>query len=209
MEGVPSTGTQLMLAIGFLLPGAVYQFVLEARIGRTRHQLTWPERIARAIVMSLALGVAYVLVGGPLLTRRYEAGLAGALEHPRVTAAIVGVAVLVVPTVTALIEATIRERRQAGRYSEVPTSWDFAFNEHAHVYVRARLHSGTWVGGWYGSQSYASTFPEPESIFLERAYRLDKGGNFIEPIPCSRGIHLLRTDIDIFELHESSPDEPE
>jgi hypothetical protein len=54
------------------------------------------------------------------------------------------------------------------------------FHMESNVYVRARLKDGQWASGWFGVRSFASTFPEPESLSLERACEVSDNGEFLQ-----------------------------
>jgi hypothetical protein len=83
-----------------------------------------------------------------------------------------------------------------------PTSWDFAFTGGGPYFVRAKLHDGERVGGFYGVGSFASSYPEPQDLFLEEAWRLTLDGAFLERLNGSRGVLLRREDIEVLELFD-------
>ncbi|WP_460707306.1 DUF6338 family protein [Myceligenerans halotolerans] len=197
--------TQVALLLSLVLPGAVFQFVSETQLGPARHHVTWSERILRAIVASLVFDSTYVMVAGPRLVTVFEGWDHMVRHHPREVALVFAATVILFPTVAALALAWWRNRGWAGRYSDTPTAWDHMFRLESHVYVRARLKDGTWAGGWFGRRSFVSTFPEPESLYLEHAYMMSGSGEFVGPLPGSAGMHLLRADIDFVELIQPAP----
>jgi hypothetical protein len=88
-------------------------------------------------------------------------------------------------------------------------SWDFAFSSHAPFFVRAKLKTGERVGGWFGNDSFASAYPEPQDVFLEEAWRLTEDGTPDEPVPGSRGLLLRQDDVELLELIDLEVDDGE
>jgi hypothetical protein len=202
----PTTVTQVALLLGLVLPGAVFQIVSETQLGPARHHVTWSERILRAILASLVFDSFYVIVAGPALVTTLKRWDHVLLHFPREAAAAFAVLVILFPGGIALALAWRRNRGWAGKYSDTPTAWDHMFRTESNVFVRARLKDGRWAGGWFGVRSFASTFPEPESIFLERAYAMSDDGAFVAVQPGSAGLHLLRADVDFIELVQPPPE---
>lgn len=60
-----------------------------------------------------------------------------------------------------------------------PHAWDYLFSHVPAMYVKARLRSGRWVGGYYGEHAtrgiaaYASSYPERPEVFLTHLVPLD------------------------------------
>jgi len=59
-----------------------------------------------------------------------------------------------------------------------PRAWDYFWNYGGNVVARAKLKSGTWVGGVYmtpeqGRGSYASGFPEEGDLYLAVVLEID------------------------------------
>jgi hypothetical protein len=76
-------------------------------------------------------------------------------------------------------------------------------------FVRARLKSGVWVGGWYGSHSYASTYPNPADLYLESAYQMGSDGSFGPRVQRTGGLYLRMDDVEVLEFLETTPSGPE
>jgi hypothetical protein len=62
----------------------------------------------------------------------------------------------------------VAARPLRARYEPVPTGWDALFKDLGSCYVRMRLKSGLWVGGWWGGGSHASSYPQEADMYLER-----------------------------------------
>lgn len=83
-----------------------------------------------------------------------------------------------------------------------PKAWDHIFAQGKGHWVWVTLTDGTRVGGRFGRNSFASSFPHPEDIYIETVYLLDEDGWFLQPLSGTCGI-LIRGDkiaqIEFFE----------
>ena len=80
--------------------------------------------------------------------------------------------------------------------------WDYVFNKHERYWVIVRLKEGIMFGGLYSINSFASSFPAREQIYLEEAWHLDEKGIFQKKIDNSKGILILGEDILTIEFLE-------
>lgn len=62
------------------------------------------------------------------------------------------------------------------------------------------LKNGQMVGGFYGPDSYATSFPNHGDIYLEAVYRVDETGTFVEPIESTQGLLISRDEYSYIEL---------
>ncbi len=91
-----------------------------------------------------------------------------------------------------------------------PGAWDEFFRGRPTGFVRARLKSGAWVGGWYGKQgSYASAYPNGADLYLESAYEMRSDGSFGPRVKGTGGLYLRMEDIEVLEFVEAPPNRPE
>lgn len=81
--------------------------------------------------------------------------------------------------------------------------WDFVFSQKRVYWIIVHLKDGRNIGGIYGKQSCVSTYPEDEQIYLEKMWRLDENGKFVEPISKSAGMIILKDMILSIELFSS------
>jgi hypothetical protein len=70
--------------------------------------------------------------------------------------------------------------------------WDFFFSKKEEAWVIVTLKNGRKIGGIYSGNSFASSFPLPEQIYLEKIWKLNKAGEFIEPIERSKGVIIIK-----------------
>ena len=81
-----------------------------------------------------------------------------------------------------------------------PSSWDVAFEGASIGFVRVRMADGTWVAGYYGPNSYASSHPDARNLFLELAYEVDITGKIGDAITSSAGLVIDCTNALVVEL---------
>jgi len=86
----------------------------------------------------------------------------------------------------------------------MPTPWDYVFNKRELYWIIVHLKDDRRIGGLYGLDSYVTSYPEKQQIYLEDVWLLDKDNRFIKPIPNSRGIILSNDVILGVELFEYS-----
>ncbi|MGK5638819.1 DUF6338 family protein [Streptomyces sp. URMC 126] len=209
MPHAPTTVTQVVIVLLLVLPGATYQFVRERARGLAPGHRDLGERILRAVTAGIALDTVYVLLAGPWLVRlvydRRRGWLTGAAENPRVTALAAATLLIVVPAVTAWLSSWLRARGSRSAYDPVPTAWDKIFQSRSHCLVRARLKSGRWTGGYYGEESYTSSYPEAPDLYLQTAWALSESGLFERPLEHSGGIYIRMDDVEVLDFIEVPP----
>jgi hypothetical protein len=65
-------------------------------------------------------------------------------------------------------------------------------------YVRIRLKSGRYVGGYFGNESSVSTYPCDRQIYISHAYSFDSDGRFETPIERT-GVLIEGSEIETLE----------
>jgi hypothetical protein len=196
--------TQAVLLVLLVLPGITYQFVRERLRGPVAGERNLGERVLRAVTASIALDSIYVIVAGPSLVQLVRGtgatGWAGVVEQPRLVGLLALLLFVVIPAVAAAGMALWERRRAPARYRTTPTAWDHMFGRRGSCFVRVRLKDGTWVGGWYGADSYATSYPDPGELFLQSAWRMNPDGSFGDRIARTAGLYVRAADVDIIEL---------
>ncbi len=84
----------------------------------------------------------------------------------------------------------------------IPKPWDYVFSQQKPYWVIVHLKDGRRIGGLYGANSFASSYPANEQIYLEEVWKLDETGKFIERIDRSGGILLSKEDFEAIELFQ-------
>lgn len=213
---IPSSVTQLLVTLVLVVPGFVYQAVRIRIVGRRPGDTDLPTRVMRAIVISTLFALCYLVILGPEITTAAQAQ-AQLAEHPRRFALLGLVAAFVLPTTSAVLLnrnqidlkltipfvlhpiKTLRAEEWT-RYDPRPSAWDVAFEGAAVGFVRVRMSDGTWVAGYYGPNSYASSHPDPRNLYLEMAYEVDNKGEIGKPITGTAGVVIDCTDAVVVEL---------
>jgi hypothetical protein len=80
-----------------------------------------------------------------------------------------------------------------------PVAWDHYFAKKQPCLVLVHLKNGSLIGGYYGANSYASSYPEKRSIYFEKLVHIDIDGNFKAWVENSNGAIL---DSDIYDYLE-------
>lgn len=80
--------------------------------------------------------------------------------------------------------------------------WDLKFSDGKPAWIIVHLKDGRLIGGKYQENSYASSYPAEEQIYLEQVWRLDENGKFIEAVERSKGIILFKSEISAVEFFE-------
>jgi Family of unknown function (DUF6338) len=208
MTGAASTVQQIVLLVLFVLPGISYQFVRERLRGPVPGERDLSERVLRAITASITLDAIYVLVAGPwivhLIKPAHRGWFSSTVDNPRQQAALALLLFIIVPTAAAWGVSLVERRRRPARFNPVPAAWDMMFRGRTTGFVRARMKSGAWVGGWYGKQgSHASAYPNPADLYLESAYEMSSDGSFGARVRNTGGLYLRMDDVEVLEFVES------
>jgi hypothetical protein len=199
-----STVQQLVLLVLFVLPGITYQFVRERMRGPVPGERDLSERVLRALTASVALDAFYLIAVGPQIVHLIRpAGrpwFSTATAEPRQAAAAALALFIVIPAGAAWLVGMIERRRHPSRFDPVPTAWDSTFRGRSACFVRARLKSGAWIGGWYGRRSRASAYPNPADLYLESAYEMGSDGSFGPRARATEGLYVRMDDIEVLEF---------
>ena len=67
---------------------------------------------------------------------------------------------------------------------------------------RRRSQTGEKLGGYYGANSFATSFPHKQEVYIEEAWHLDEDGKFTEPIEGTKGTIVNREDCSLVQFLE-------
>ncbi|MGW7528861.1 DUF6338 family protein [Streptomyces sp. NPDC054783] len=202
----PSTAQQLAILVLLILPGTSYLFARERLLGIREAEQEVSNRFLRALGVGVLLDAAYLIAAGPQLVRLLRGDgkepLSGVADRPRAAGLWLLLLVVVLPTLVAWAEARWVRRRRAAVHDRTPTAWDALFQDRGACFVRVRLKNGGWAGGWYGTRSRASAYPQPGDLYLESQYRMEPDGAFGPRMPGTGGLYIRAADLDLLEIHE-------
>ena len=203
----PTSATGLLIILLFVVPGFVYQAVRISVRGRLPFDLDLSTRIVRAIVTSGIFGLAYLFILGEALINAAH-GTGFGFEHPRLGALLAFLGGIAIPAGLALIPApewawidTFRAKLpEVTKYDFTPTAWDKAFQSAEECFIRVLTNDDRWIAGYYGPASYATSYPEPHQLFLEKAFEVSEDGTIGAEIEGSRGVIVDCTEIQLLQL---------
>ncbi|MBF0273925.1 MAG: hypothetical protein HQK84_01700 [Nitrospinae bacterium] len=87
---------------------------------------------------------------------------------------------------------------------QIPTAWDWYFSQKPNSLLRVHLKDGTDIIGYFGGDSYATSYPNEGSIYLEKVYTIDNDG--LKLIENSNGVLIAKdqyTSIEFYITGES------
>ena len=130
-------------------------------------------------------------------------------ENPLIASLIWGFIILISPLIIGLViginsrKETIRKILQAVGYNPIhpiPTAWDFKFcNITEGSWVIVTLKDDSIVAGLFGKDSFASSDYEERDIYIERVYRIQADGTWVE-VQRSEGILICNKQIKHIEF---------
>lgn len=81
--------------------------------------------------------------------------------------------------------------------------WDYVFSMQKCYWVVVTLKSGEKIGGFYGGDSFVSSSPATEQIYLQESWVINRRGGFDRPKSGSDGIMILSSEILYVEFFKS------
>jgi Family of unknown function (DUF6338) len=66
--------------------------------------------------------------------------------------------------------------------NQISRPWDFKFGNTKPAWITVHLKDGRKIGRIFDHESYASSYPAEEQLYLETVWKLDKNGNFEKEI---------------------------
>lgn len=168
----------------------VYRMIMPA------HRIEWKG----AILEGLFYGVVNLALLSPLVYWLMSPGTGEASVILLWAAA--AVVFVIAPAVWPLAFIFLIKRPLLRKYVQLPypSAWDYFFARRTVCFVLIHLNNGQMVGGFYGPDSYATSFPNHGDIYLEAVYRVDETGTFVEPIESTQGLLISRDEYSYIEL---------
>jgi hypothetical protein len=80
--------------------------------------------------------------------------------------------------------------------------WDYVFAQRKPYWVKVTLKNGTVIAGKYAENSFASSAPADEQIYLEETWLVNERGGFERKKNSTAGVIILADDIPYVELRE-------
>lgn len=207
-----ATGWPFLIAA---TPGIAYAGTRGYARGMANAHTSIASRIGEGLVAAIVFDLVYILLLGDWLIETL--GATGLQANPRGAALAVLVFGLAIPAAAAwtlhrghvwktpskgvlppLVNRGRRARiavagwtaytgRIVRRFSSIPRAWDFALPDRGGTFVRIETAGGRFLGGYFAENSFFSTYPEPQDIFVELQYRISDTGEFGDPVKDSLG----------------------
>lgn len=191
---------KLWLFVFFALPGLLGIYAWEMLVPTPERKA--PELVLRGITFSI-VNTGLVWPFADLVPQ----------SAPTWVVRIIAVAVLVsLPAAEAFgVRSLLESRwfRARGRLRHpVPTPWDHFFGRGQTCWVIMHLKSGAKVAGYFGTESFASSFPHPEQIYIQQVWVLDEQSErrFAHPAPRTQGAIVSLRDCDSVEFFTDEPE---
>lgn len=105
----------------------------------------------------------------------------------------------------------LRETEWVQKFVPHPTQkpWDYVFGQRRTYWVIVTLKNGEKIAGMYGPDSFASSAPSEEQIYLEEQWILNRDGGFERKAEQTLGIIILSSEIRSVEFMHSGEQDNE
>lgn len=109
---------------------------------------------------------------------------------------------LIAPILWAYALKVLRTKEFSQRLMPHPTEkpWDYVFAQRKPYWVIVTLKDNKKIAGRYGSDSFASSAPAAEEIYLEENWYINDDGGFDRPRTGTAGILILSSEIVTVEF---------
>ncbi|MBW1615282.1 MAG: hypothetical protein JRJ49_01865 [Deltaproteobacteria bacterium] len=110
--------------------------------------------------------------------------------------------VFISPIILSFAYYKLRESKTILKIAPHPTlkSWDYIFGKKEVYWIILELQDGKRIGGIYDKNSFASSFPAEEQIYIEELWEIE-GKKFIKPIERSKGVMVNGNNIKFIEYY--------
>lgn len=185
---------KLLLFITFVVPGFISLKAYELLTPRA------PKKSADQLIDAVAYSSAnYALLFWPIFAVE-KSSLE--VNHPHLYTIFYVMVLLVAPILWAVLVRWLRlsKRVQAALPHPTEKPWDYVFSKNAPYWVIVTLKDGKQIAGKYDSESFASSSPAPEQIYLEETWVLNADGGFERPRVNTAGVMIIGPDITSLEF---------
>jgi hypothetical protein len=189
---------KIFLFVAFVIPGFISIKAYELIIPSERKNSS--DQLIDAVTYSC---INYALLLWPILS--IESSLFST-AHPTMYKLFYCAVLFVFPILWVLIWRWMRTHDFFQKNAPHPTSkpWDFVFAQRQSYWVIITLKNGNKVAGKYSANSFTSSAPAKEQIYLESAWVLNEDGGFERERDNSAGILILGDEISTLELFKYS-----
>ena len=197
---MPETVSAIIVLLAFVTPGFIATRVLELAFPRTEPQQ------GRIVLEGLALSCLNYGTFSWLFViawkERWHETLLG-------LTLLTFFALFLAPVLLALSLIRISDTRSLRRLRShfhlihpVPKAWDYFFRQARPCWIVATLKDGHVVAGLYGNNSFTSSFPADEDIYVERLCTLSAEGKITGLAKYSRGAIIRMENVVLLEFYD-------
>lgn len=185
---------KLILFLAFFIPGfisiKVYQLIYPGTERPTTDQVT--DAIAYSCINYAVLAAPIILVENSKLS----------VAYPYWYAAFYALVLFIGPILWVVIWKWVRTRDFFQRNAPHPTAkpWDYVFSKRKVYWAKVTLQDKTVIGGLYGGNSFTSSAPAEEQIYLEETWVLNDKGGFVRRKNDTGGVLIIGKDISFIEF---------
>ena len=185
---------KLVLFIAFVIPGFISIRVYDLFIasGRRESSKLIVDAIGFSCINYALFSWAIYLVNKYDVYDKYPIGFALFL---------IGI-LFIFPALLALTLIRLRKMKIFYKHSPhpVPKAWDYVFERKESYWVVIYLTDGTKIGGMYDTDSFASSYPEEEQIYIQEVWDINEHNKFIKKRNGSCGALISAKDIKTIEF---------
>lgn len=156
----------------FVVPGFVAMKVYS--LLNPVKRLDW----SAAAVEVVSYGSIHLAIWWPVIAEPVRDG-ANLFDSPWFAAAGAGILIFS-PALLAVLASWLRRTEMVRRWltHPLPSAWDYCFEKQRSCWILFTLKNGTRFGGYFGRNSFASSYPEPPDIFVEDLWRVASKADF-------------------------------
>lgn len=198
---MPETFSQVLVLLVFIIPG----FIL-IRVKRLAYP-TAEESTASMVLDSLALSCLVHGLCSPVWVWAYVSRTY--VDAPALFGIQIFTVLFVVPVLLGIFFNLFSRTGRARWLREFlgvphpdPTAWDHHFRKGRAYWVWLTFKSGQVMAGLFGPNSFASSFPHEQDLYVEKLLSLDKHGRVQRWVEDSAGALVKMADLERIEFFE-------
>lgn len=113
------------------------------------------------------------------------------------------IVLIITPIFLSLIYIKIISKNFFGKNFDIPISsaWDWYFGKRQKCILLVKLKDGKEIIGYFGVNSYATSYPNEGSIYIEALYKKDDVTGSLNLIPNTKGILIHKDQYSTIEFY--------
>ena len=185
---------RLFLFILFVIPGFISIKTFDLLFPGIQKESS--KQIIDAVTYS---SLNYALLSWPIMVIE---GSDFRTHHPNFYALFYMVVLFITPIALGLLSYLVRTASYVQRFVAHPTQkpWDYVFSQRKPYWVKVVFKDRSVVGGKYAQNSFTSSAPATEQIYLEESWIINHRGGLERPKNKTAGILIVSSEIAYIEL---------